>query len=58
LTNIRIFPQECEWMPNFALHEPAHGYRTAETCWLIGTGLGRGVLPLADGRQGEIARGK
>jgi alpha-galactosidase len=25
-TNIRIFPQECERMPNFALHELAHAY--------------------------------
>jgi hypothetical protein len=48
-------------MPNFALHELAHadhGNRNAEALWLIGTGLGRAMLPLADGRQGEIARGK
>jgi hypothetical protein len=25
-TNIRIFPQECQRMPNFALHELAHAY--------------------------------
>lgn len=25
-TNIRIFPQECDRMPNFALHELAHAY--------------------------------
>jgi len=25
-TNIRIFPRECERMPNFALHELAHAY--------------------------------
>jgi dipeptidyl-peptidase-4 len=25
-TNIRIFPEECERMPNFALHELAHAY--------------------------------
>lgn len=25
-TNIRVFPQECDRMPNFALHELAHAY--------------------------------